>query len=251
MLPVLLAAQGEQGPTAESVYEELSTKLIRQATAYKDARKNLQQSEAFMAARKARDNDKLRQMLRSLNPPDTVGLAKEAIEWSAKFEDPGAAKLLGWAAVTCRNTDMVKEIVAKIEQDHLKSEGLLELLETGSILARPLGEEAADAFLQKVIEQNEHKLVKAWALFWRGNFLGRRAANDDGRIAAQAMINEAEELAAGTYLAWKIGGPKFRKERLQIGMVVPNIVGEDLDGVTFEIEDYRGKVVVLDFWGFW
>ena len=51
--------------------------------------------------------------------------------------------------------------------------------------------------------------------------------------------------------ALRIEGPEFEKARLQIGMVAPDIVGEDLDGVGFKLSDYRGKVVVLDFWGDW
>ena len=39
--------------------------------------------------------------------------------------------------------------------------------------------------------------------------------------------------------------------QLQIGKVAPDIVGEDIDGVKFKLSDYRGKVVVLDFWGDW
>jgi cytochrome oxidase Cu insertion factor (SCO1/SenC/PrrC family) len=36
-----------------------------------------------------------------------------------------------------------------------------------------------------------------------------------------------------------------------IGRPAPEIEGEDLDGKTFKLSDYRGKVVVLDFWGNW
>lgn len=36
-----------------------------------------------------------------------------------------------------------------------------------------------------------------------------------------------------------------------VGAVAPDIAGKDLDGVAFKLSDYRGKVVVLDFWGFW
>jgi hypothetical protein len=28
-------------------------------------------------------------------------------------------------------------------------------------------------------------------------------------------------------------------------------VGNDIDGNRFKLSDYRGKVVVLDFWGHW
>ncbi|MDP6424698.1 MAG: redoxin domain-containing protein [Planctomycetota bacterium] len=34
-------------------------------------------------------------------------------------------------------------------------------------------------------------------------------------------------------------------------MAAPDIVGKDIDGHTFKLSDYRGKVVVLDFWGDW
>lgn len=38
---------------------------------------------------------------------------------------------------------------------------------------------------------------------------------------------------------------------LRVGKMAPNIVGEDLDGKPLKLEDYRGKVVVLCFWGTW
>lgn len=43
----------------------------------------------------------------------------------------------------------------------------------------------------------------------------------------------------------------FEAKNLVIGKTAPEIVGEDVDGVKFKLSDYRGKVVVLDFWGFW
>lgn len=43
----------------------------------------------------------------------------------------------------------------------------------------------------------------------------------------------------------------FRIRHLSIGRVAPEIVGEDIFGTTFKLSDYRGKVVVLSFWGHW
>lgn len=43
----------------------------------------------------------------------------------------------------------------------------------------------------------------------------------------------------------------FELNNLAIGKIAPEIEGDDLDGVTFKLSDYRGKVVVLDFWGDW
>ncbi len=43
----------------------------------------------------------------------------------------------------------------------------------------------------------------------------------------------------------------YELRNLQIGMTAPDIEGEDVDGVQFKLSDYRGEVVVLDFWGDW
>ena len=79
----------------------------------------------------------------------------------------------------------------------------------------------------------------------------RRDADAEQVARGQEMMMQAEKLAEGSWLADKIAGPRFKKERLQIGMTAPDIEGEDIDGVAFKLSDYRGKVVVLDFWGFW
>ena len=46
-------------------------------------------------------------------------------------------------------------------------------------------------------------------------------------------------------------GNLFELRHLQIGKEVPEIEGEDMDGKKFKLSDYRGKVVMLDFWGHW
>ena len=43
----------------------------------------------------------------------------------------------------------------------------------------------------------------------------------------------------------------FELNHLNVGDPAPNIVGQDLDGFDFQLSDYRGKVVMLDFWGQW
>lgn len=43
----------------------------------------------------------------------------------------------------------------------------------------------------------------------------------------------------------------FEMENLVPGKPAPEILGEDVNGVAFKLSDYRGKVVMLDFWGFW
>lgn len=43
----------------------------------------------------------------------------------------------------------------------------------------------------------------------------------------------------------------FAMQNLVIGKHVPEIAGEDLNGVEFKLSDYRGQIVFLNFWGDW
>lgn len=56
---------------------------------------------------------------------------------------------------------------------------------------------------------------------------------------------------AGRSYADSLKGKIFEIENLYIGATVPEIAGTDIDGVSFKLSDYRGKVVMLDFWGHW
>ncbi|HMP17751.1 MAG TPA: protein kinase, partial [Gemmatales bacterium] len=47
------------------------------------------------------------------------------------------------------------------------------------------------------------------------------------------------------------GQPVAQNYSLQEGNKLPDIVGEDLEGSNFRLSDYEGKVILLDFWGYW
>jgi predicted Zn finger-like uncharacterized protein len=55
----------------------------------------------------------------------------------------------------------------------------------------------------------------------------------------------------GAKTAAKVGGTGNGGTGIEIGQTAMEINGEDIDGQPFKLSDYRGKVVVLDFWGNW
>ena len=62
------------------------------------------------------------------------------------------------------------------------------------------------------------------------------------------IVSETLMLIASAALA--AAAPHDPKD-LEIGKKAPEIEGKDVDGKSFKLSEYRGKVVVLDFWGDW
>jgi predicted Zn finger-like uncharacterized protein len=56
---------------------------------------------------------------------------------------------------------------------------------------------------------------------------------------------------AGAKTEAKAGATGNGGTGIEIGQTAMEIDGEDIDGQRFKLSDYRGKVVVLDFWGHW
>ena len=76
-----------------------------------------------------------------------------------------------------------------------------------------------------------------------------------GRMSDEQTARVAEELVAlkEAYpaAAEALDRVRFHIEYLMPGRVAPNIVGTDTEGVEFELEDYRGKIVAVIFSGQW
>ena len=74
---------------------------------------------------------------------------------------------------------------------------------------------------------------------------------DAGRLldGAEGVLEQVAE--NNPRLAEGVGGLRFALEHLTVGRTAMGIEGGDPDGRKFELSDYRGRVVVLDFWGDW
>ena len=78
-----------------------------------------------------------------------------------------------------------------------------------------------------------------------------KAANQDERNAAIQDLKSAIKLAPKSTFGKRAAGTVYEVRHLQVGMKAPDIVGKDTDGVTFKLSDYKGKAIMLDFWGDW
>ena len=83
---------------------------------------------------------------------------------------------------------------------------------------------------------------------------GADAGSWDGkfRVQLQVVLDQYADLLDGRKTLGSMAEALLIEYELaRTGTLAPEIEGEDLDGVPFKLSDYRGKVVVLDFWGHW
>ncbi len=144
-----------------------------------------------------------------------------------------------------------------------------------------------EEFLRAVLMQNPHKEIQATACLSLGHFLHNRRQHialckeepdlardfanlygkeyierllqEDGDKAikeAEAVLTEAAEkygdvtLSGGGQVAERANAELFEIRNLSVGKEAPDIEGLDQDGKVFKLSDYRGKVVLLDFWSY-
>jgi len=105
-----------------------------------------------------------------------------------------------------------------------------------------------------LLENSPHREVQAAALFGLGRIALRTVKGPDGRAQLERLAKEYGDVAyrKTTYgaVARALLDP-HAPAALEVGKEAPEIEGVDQDGQPLKLSDFRGRVVVLDFWGDW
>lgn len=108
-----------------------------------------------------------------------------------------------------------------------------------------------EAFLTTVMEKNPNRDAQGYAAFTLASLMMRTRQKDAEKLFEKIVSDFKDVKSFNGTLANRAEANLFELRNLQIGKVVPEIEGEDVDGKKFKLSDYRGKVVMLDFWGHW
>jgi hypothetical protein len=170
---------------------------------------------------------------------------------------------------------------ALLERDHIRSDKL------GPVCQRiSFGFcKEYETFLRTVLARSPHKPVQAQACQGLAHFLSNRLqrldlVKDQPELArefeglfgkeyleellyqdrtkagkeAEALLEQAADKYGDVKMPWggtvgeKAKAELFEIRHLSVGKEAPDIVGQDQEGKRFKLSDYRGKVVLLDFW---
>lgn len=175
-------------------------------------------------------------------------LGKETLDEMTKT-DP--AKLDGEAE------KLTKQFAEKYVGE-MKSDRLLNLCQRLSFSPSKSNE----TLLRKLAENDKDEvkgvatLSLAQLLKERGNEKADKDAKEAEKLFAESekLFERAAEKYADVKLPFrgtvgtKAKGELYELRNLRVGKPAPEVEGEDQDGKKFKLSDYKGKVVLLDFW---
>ncbi|MEZ6093522.1 MAG: hypothetical protein R3C03_04680 [Pirellulaceae bacterium] len=235
----------------------------------------------FSTAMRAAKTDEERQAAQqkyNVNPNDVAQLVVDSID---KLPDADLKRYLVWVVQNTgdsAHSQKAKEVMLNRFVDSQEMTTILSLL---SRMASKENEE----YLSAVKDKAESDSTKASVVFTLVNMLKSKAdmketldnnpqfidsivksrgqeyldyVNDvPGEETIVALLDEVindypdATDAGGNSLKSQAELIRFEMLNLAIGKTAPEIEGSDFEEVAFKLSDYRGKVVVLDFWGDW
>jgi thiol-disulfide isomerase/thioredoxin len=118
---------------------------------------------------------------------------------------------------------------------------------------------AYERHLRAILQVTQDRFVRCTAQFALANVV--QAATEDRQAEAEALFEQflAEFDGKNSYRAQGIEQQYFAEAKGQLvelrhralGKPAPEITGIDLDDRPMKLSDYRGRVVLLNFWGTW
>ena len=273
LAPVTVAAAQETaGDAAVEAYESATDAW---QVAQKDHRK------AYSKAK----TDEERKRIWSDERPNPDLFAPAFMEVASTY--PGtkvALDSLGWIAGNAQDGVMIASVIDIAVRDYLQSEELGSFVDQVARCSDPAGERA----LQTILSSSPHHDVRGKACYQLGMKklsaaqLARRIqdAGDEeldmlksrytevaftrakglepkiiqavGEKLLERVVNEFGDVRGHRRTLGKSAAAElFEIRKLQIGMIAPEIEGEEIHEKPMKLSQFRGKVVLLDFWGDW
>jgi hypothetical protein len=203
--------------------------------------------------------DQERQKIFQAKYPKADDVASKCLELARKNpKEAFAPDALIWVIQRTRGPK-ANEAVRILLKDHLQDKKM----DSVPRFLLYSGMPQADEYLRTLLEKNKDKKVQGLACFSLAQLYKMRAEEAKTPEAKREHLYEqATEYCNRTVkdfadvksyrpLGDLAKSELFEINHLRIGMTAPIIEGEDIDGKKFSLKDYRGKVVVLDFWGNW
>ena len=249
------APAAEQLKALRKEVDEAHAAYIKAATAYKEGDPEDKVDKLWEAYTKKADenNSKIVELARK-DPKATASF--EALEWIVTESNRNGTRPYG------------KEAVELLQDHHADNSKIGRVCGFLGWYSGEWNSDPALGLLKAVADKNPDRAARGQALFSLAQIAQGKAqlleytgkgdpepAFQEAEKAFQRVVKDYADcpnLRRGKGKLGEEAEPQlFEIRRLRIGKEAPEIKGEDLDGKLLKLSDYRGKVVVLDFWGHW
>jgi hypothetical protein len=139
------------------------------------------------------------------------------------------------------------ELYGRIAREHRAEPWFEDALAEMAGDAKTIGADGLEKLAEAALAGTEDANVRGATMYYVGAGLVSIEEKERGEAQFQRL---RAELGSSMWAAL-IDPEAFAAEHLQIGKTAPEIERVDTDGMVFKLSDYRGKVVMLDFWGDW
>jgi hypothetical protein len=173
---------------------------------------------------------------------------------------PALAWLLdndGWMTEPDRRRSELKWIADRLRTDHAADPNIKEAVQSLAWNSNPEVRDFTDPLYERIIKDNPDVEVKAAATLAmaRTDYV-TRISNGKSEVVgdvkrARERFGQVVRDYPGTAAAGRAEGYLFELDHLQVGMRAPDFSGTDVAGKEIKLSDFRGRVVVVSFWGFW
>ena len=238
----------------------------------------------YVSAYQSAKTDEDRQKAGALRPKPEEWSAKFKAIADKHASDPAAAECLAWIVQNDRTAATQQDALDALLAKHLASLAIARVCQSLEYSTAP----NAETFLRTALEKGANHETQGRACYTLARVLSARSSLAERVKSGEqmpgnldqwygkgfteklqkadpaALREESEKLfervvAKFGDLSWygertlgvKATGDLFEMRNLGIGKTAPEIVGEDENGKAIKLSDFRGKVVLLDFWGFW
>lgn len=176
----------------------------------------------------------------------------------ANPDDAGAVKALCWLATQANGTPESAKAIELIGTRYAGAAGVWDAAQ--QLYRTP--RQQSEPVLRAIIKANTHEEDRVAAMQTLATVLFNASENvntPEGKadraeakmLYEEIVTNYAKVTVNGFKPADQSAAVLFEMENLAIGCVVPEIEGKDVNAETFKLSDYRGKNVLLIFWGSW
>lgn len=136
--------------------------------------------------------------------------------------------------------------------DHGASPRLMDFVLALPRHERTLGRERVLDALAEIRRKSTSGDVRAFTVFVENaGVLQSEQACAEEYAAARQAVAEAAEVHKSELLKQKLDEIDSVRKAMDIGGEANDIAGIDLDGKPFRLSDYKGKIILLSFWGHW